>query len=130
MSFLDKLFKKEEKLDYPWEKFYKKEDRHPEVPDLSIYEYFEGRAQLHLDAYAINYFGVKTTYKELLDKIDICARALRSQGVRKGDCVTICMPNTPEAVIALYATNKIGAIANMLHPLSSEEEIKYTLQDI
>ena len=128
MSFLDKLFKKEEILDYPWEKFYKKEDRHPEVPDLSIYEYFEGRAQLHLDAYAINYFGVKTTYKELLDKIDICARALRSQGVRKGDCVTICMPNTPEAVIALYATNKIGAIANMLHPLSSEEEIKFTLK--
>ncbi len=128
MSFLYKLFKKEDKLDYPWEKFYKKEDRHPEVPDLSIYEYFEGRAQLHLDAYAINYFGVKTTYKELLDKIDVCARALRSQGVRKGDCVTICMPNTPEAVIALYATNKIGAIANMLHPLSSEEEIKFTLK--
>ena len=129
MSIIDKLFKKEEdKLDYPWEKFYKKEDRHPEVPDLSIYEYFEGRAQLFLDDYALNYFGVKTTFKDLLDKIDICAKAMRSQGVRKNDVVTICMPNTPEALIALYATNKIGAIANMLHPLSSEEEIKYTLK--
>jgi len=127
MSFIDKLFKKEEEVDYPWEKFYKKEDRHPVVPDISIYEYFEGRAQLFLDANAINYFGVKFTFKELLERIDICARALKSQGVRKGDAVTICMPNTPEAVIALYATNKIGAIANMLHPLSSEEEIKYTL---
>ncbi len=127
MKLIDKLFKKEEELEYPWQKYYKKEDRYVEVPDLSIYEYFEGRAQLFLDAYAINYFGVKITFKELLDKIDVCARAMMSQGVRKNDVVTICMPNTPEAVIALYATNKIGAIANMLHPLSSEEEIKYTL---
>ena len=130
MNIFDKLFKREEKevLDYPWEKFYKKEDRHPEIPDLSIYEYFEGRAQMNLDAYATNYFDVKLTYSELLKKIDICARAMKSQGVRKGDVVTICMPNTPEAVISLYAVNKIGAIANMLHPLSSEEEIKFTLK--
>ena len=129
MNFFDRLFKKEEKeeLDYPWEKFYKKEDRHPEIPDMSIYEYFEKTAQDHLDAIATNYFDVKLTYEELLKKIDICARAMRSQGVRKGDVVTICMPNTPEAVISLYAVNKIGAIANMLHPLSSEEEIKHTL---
>ena len=37
------------------------------------------------------------------------------------------MPNTPEAAISFYAVNKIGAIANMLHPLSAEEEIKHSL---
>ena len=34
------------------------------------------------------------------------------------------MPNTPEGIISFYALNKIGAIANMIHPLSSEQEIK------
>lgn len=37
------------------------------------------------------------------------------------------MANTPEAIISLYAINKTGAIANMLHPLSAEEEIKESL---
>ena len=36
----------------------------------------------------------------------------------------MCMPSTPEVLIALYALNKIGAIANMVHPLSSENQIK------
>ena len=39
------------------------------------------------------------------------------------------MPNTPEAIIAFYALNKIGAIANMIHPLSAEEEIKSFLNE-
>ena len=35
------------------------------------------------------------------------------------------MPNTPESVASFFAINKIGAISNMVHPLSGEEEIKY-----
>ena len=37
------------------------------------------------------------------------------------------MANTPEAVISFYAVSKIGAIVNMIHPLSAEEEIKESL---
>lgn len=48
-------------------------------------------------------------------------------GIKKGDIVTLCMPNVPEVLIALYGLNKLGAIANMLHPLSAEEEIKENL---
>ena len=49
---------------------------------------------------------------------------MKAIGVEKGDTVTICMPNTPEAVYMFYAVNEIGAIANMVHPLSSEKEIE------
>ena len=38
------------------------------------------------------------------------------------------LPNIPEALISLYALNKLGAIANMTHPLSAEEEIKQTIE--
>jgi len=43
--------------------------------------------------------------------------------IKKDDRVTICMPNTPQAVIVLYALNLVGAVANMVHPLSAEEEL-------
>ena len=94
------------------------------VEDVSIYEMIRRSVLLHENNIAINYFGRHITYRELLNKIDKAASAFRSQGIRKGDVVTICMPNTPEGIISFYAVNKIGAIANMIHPLSGETEIK------
>jgi long-chain acyl-CoA synthetase len=123
-----KIFGKEiGKPKYAWHKFYKKEERDIEVPNVSLYEYLVERNKDNLHSLAINYFDHKLNFSEFIDQINMCARAFRSQGIRPGDVVTICMPNTPEAVISLYAVNKIGAIANMLHPLSAEEEIKYSL---
>lgn len=64
---------------------------------------------------------VLKNYKDFLKQIDDCARSFKQYN----DVVSICMPNTPEAIISFYALNKIGAIANMIHPLSAEPEIKY-----
>ena len=113
----------------PWLKYYNKNEKEVEVPNVSLYEYLYESNIDRLDRIAINYFGNKTTYKDFLNQIDICAKALKSQGVRKQDVVSICMPNTPEAVITFYAVSKIGAVANMIHPLSAEEEIKKSLID-
>ena len=55
------------------------------------------------------------------------AGAFLKAGIRKDDVVTICMPNTPQGVICLYALNRIGAIANMVHPLSSGKNITFYL---
>lgn len=124
-----KLFKRKnkDKLENSWDKYYKKDQRNITIPDISIYDYFERTTLNREYQTAINYFGVKTSFIELVRKIDICAKALVSSGVRQDDVVTICLPNVPEAIIAFYAVNKIGAIASMLHPLSSEEEIKDSL---
>lgn len=107
-----------------WDKYYDEDKRNIVVPECSISRYFENSAILHENEIALNYFGRKFTFKDLLNRIEICAKALKASGVRKSDVVTILMPNTPEAVISFYAVNKIGAIANMIHPLSSQEEIK------
>ena len=126
MKIIDKVINKI-KYKNPWDKFYDKDKRTIEVPNMSVYEYLRDCNKDNLDSIAINYFNKKMTYRSFLNEINVCARALRSQGIREGDVVTICMPNTPEAVIAFYATNEIGAIANMIHPLSAEEEIKHSL---
>ena len=108
----------------PWTKYYKKEDRKIKIEDISIYQMLAKNNISRDKNIAINYYGTLITYKELFHKINQAANAFRSQGIRRGDIVTICMPNTPEALISFYALNKIGAIANMIHPLSGEQEIK------
>lgn len=107
-----------------WEHFYKEEDLKTTAPDMSMYEYMMNETKTFQNNFAINYFGRKITYKLFWDYIDRCARSFKTLGVREGDVVTVCMPNTPEAAIAVFAINKIGAVANMIHPLSAEEEIK------
>ena len=115
---------KQKKEQFLWEHFYKKEDFNIKIPDLSLYEYMIKETKKYSKLSAINYLGKKITYKTFWEYIDRCAKSLKSLGVREGDVVTICLPNTPEVAIAFFAINKIGAIVNMVHPLSAEEEIK------
>ena len=128
MNIIDKL-KNLRKPNAPWQKFYTKEEKNFYIPDKSMYELLADSAEKYPNICAIDYFGTKLTYKHLLKEINRVACAFRSQGIRKGDIVTICMPNTPEAVISFYALNKIGAISEMIHPLSSENEIKNYLNN-
>ena len=95
-----------------------------EIPDYSMFGMLRVTAENQPDSLAYEYFGTKCTYKSLMEKIEGISGAYFSLGVRRGDIVTIIMPNTPEAVISIYALNRIGAVANILHPLSAQEEIK------
>ena len=113
------------KVKTPWYKYYDGVREHLNYPNISLYKLLENTAKKHLDYISYNYYGNKKSYGEFLNQIDECARAFKVLGVKKGDKVSICMPNTPEAIISFYALNKIGAVANMIHPLSSENEIKY-----
>jgi acetyl-CoA synthetase len=50
------------------------------------------------------------TYQELLDEVERVAAGLRGLGVGKGDRLTIYMPTSAEAIVAMLATVRIGAI--------------------
>ena len=102
--------------------------RHLNYPDGSMYDFLRKNAENWSDLTALNYFGKKISYASLIKETDRCAQALYAAGIRKGDAVSICLPNIPQAVTALYAVNKLGAAANMIHPLSAENEIIHYLQ--
>jgi len=112
------------KVKTPWYNFYNGVKPHLEYPNYSAYKLIEFTSSKHLTNYSYNYYGTKRTYYEFLKQIDDAARAFKQIGIKHKDIVSICMPNTPEAIIAFYAINKIGAISNMIHPLSGENEIK------
>lgn len=83
----------------------------------------EAAAEQHPNGIAYNFYGNKVTYKTFIEQIHTAAKALCAIGINPGDRITICMPNTPQAIILFYAINRMGAVANMIHPLSAEEEI-------
>ena len=95
-----------------------------DIPDVSMFGMLKISEKSHPEAVAIDYFGRKYTYKMLLKEIENISHAYYKIGVRKGDIVTVLMPNTPEAIISIYALNRLGAVGNIVHPLSAVEEIK------
>ena len=113
----------------PWEHFYTREERKLVVPEKSMYDIMADSAKTYPLYNAYSYFGTKVTYKDMYKMVEKAVSAFRSHGIRRGDVVSLCLPNVPEALISLYALNKIGAICEMIHPLSSEVEIKNYLNN-
>ena len=99
---------------------------HP-YPETTMFGAIAASAKRVPQAPALDFMGKITTYSEFVRKIELTAGAFIKFGIKKNDVVTICMPNTPQGVICLYALNRIGAIANMVHPLSSQKNITFYL---
>ena len=111
----------------PWRKYYGATPASLEYPHKTMYEMIASAAKRKPDHVAYIFMGKKTTYPEFMKRIDAAAKGLYKMGIRKGDKVTICMANTPQALDCFYALNRIGAIPNMIHPLSAAQEIAFYL---
>ena len=111
----------------PWTAFYGNTPASVEYPQKTMYQMLHETAQKYPNHTAYVFQGKKTSYAAFLTRIDAAARGLVAMGIGKGDRVTICMPNTPQALDCFYALNRIGAIPNMIHPLSAAKEIEFYL---
>lgn len=109
-------------IDKPWLKYYSSDAIYGDLPECTIYEYLMINNEKHPSDIAINYFGRKISYNELFHNIDRTAAAFRKIGVKEKEIVTVALPSIPEALYCVYALNKIGAIANMIHPLAGKDE--------
>lgn len=96
-----------------------------DYPNTLMYEEVYKAARLKPDVSAYEFQGKKTSYTEFVRKIERTARGFVAMGIEEGDRVTICMPNTPQAVDSFYALNRMGAVPAMIHPLSATEEISF-----
>ena len=121
-------FVNNEDIQKPIDDYYGNIPKHLEYPDYAIYELLEDTANKYPKNMAYQYLDRKVDYTKLCKKIENCAKSLIKLGVKPKDKVTICMPNTPEGIIMFYSVNMVGAVANMIHPLSSENEIEFYLK--
>ena len=107
------------------EKFVQRD--HLEYPELTMYQMIEKAAAVAHKEPAYEFYGKKISFDQFLVRIERCARAFLNMGIEAGDRVTLCMPNIPQCLDCFYALNRIGAVANMVHPLSAEKEITFYL---
>jgi long-chain acyl-CoA synthetase len=95
------------------------------MENLTLYERIKLSAEKFPNVNAIYYQGRKITYRKfhkmILEKSRILANVLN---VKKGDVVLIAQPNIPDTLALFYAVNKIGAIANMVHPFTPFNQIR------
>ena len=113
----------------PWEDSMGEVPMHLDYFDGTMFEMLEQTAQTCPDMPALVFLGKTTTYRRLVEKTECCARALRQLGIGEGDRVTIALPNCPQAVCMFYAVNLVGGLANMVHPLSAEQEIETCIRE-
>jgi len=116
-------------IDKPWLKYYTLEDLQFQVPKCKIYDHMKAQTGKYAGKVALDYYGVKITYKKMHEKIELVARSLKALGVEAGEIVSVCLPNVPEVAYVFYAINRVGAVANMLDPRSSEAALERALVD-
>ncbi len=97
-------------------------------PDQTMYALLRARAEQMPRRVALTFMGRHITYGALLRRIDALAARLAGWGLARGAVATLCLPNMPDGVVALYALNKLGAIANMVHPLTPPQELQHGIQ--
>ena len=111
-------------------KYYSEEAINAPLPECTIYEYLVENNKDYPSDIAIIYLGRKITYKQLFENIDKTAAAFLKVGVKEKEIVTVALPSIPEALYCVYALNKIGAVANMIHPLAGKDETLFYLNEV
>lgn len=113
-----------------WSENHSKDNFRPEYPEFSMVSLLKETAEKYPDYYALEFQNKKITFSQMIAQIELVAQSLLASGVKKGDFVSVVAPNTPQALISVYAINRIGAVANMIHPLLSAPEIKRFVEHV
>ncbi len=94
-----------------------------------LYAYLDQAAEKFGSHKAIIFENLTLTYKQLKDKAETVAAALKERGLQKGDRIAIMMPNLPQTIIAFWGALKAGAVVVMTNPLYMEKEITHHFHD-
>ena len=114
----------------PWLKYYAQKYIDQTLPTLSAFDFVCHRNQNHLNDTALDYYGRKFTYADLIVNVKKTAAALRGAGVKKGDIITVVSIMTPEVIALFYAADMIGATLNLVDPRYSVEGIREYIEEV
>jgi long-chain acyl-CoA synthetase len=98
------------------------------VPE-TLLAMFSRSAQRFARRPALYFFGKTLSYRECHSLIERFACGLAALGIRKGDRVAICLPNSPQAVIAYFGIIRAGGIVVPCNPTYTAHELSHQLRD-
>jgi acyl-CoA synthetase (AMP-forming)/AMP-acid ligase II len=95
------------------------------IPDISLAQYFRDAVAARTGEVALidGPTGRSYTFGELLDLSASIAHGLIARGVKPGDRVAFICPNLPEVALAYHGAIAAGAVAMMVNPLSTADEL-------
>ena len=96
--------------------------------NLTCYDYLKMHAKRLGDFDAVLAFGSRIKLSKIISDADAIAAYINSIGIKSGDVVTVFLPNVVHGFVTFYALNKIGVIANIVHPLTSPEVLKENIE--
>lgn len=102
-------------------------DRHPIVPDVSIYNALKLLGGMYGKDIAVECLNLTVTNDELFNNAAILSKAFKELGIKSGDIITVSMPNFYQAVCVFLAANRIGAVTTFLNSYAEIDEIKQYL---
>lgn len=111
-------------IDKPQNVGYNYFEKKPMIPNVSVYNAIYSLNLFYKQTEAIDCLDLSANYKELFDDAIIISKALRELGVKKGQIVSVSMPNLYQAVAVFLACNRIGAITTFLNYAAPQEEIE------
>lgn len=94
---------------------------------VNLAEVLHRSAQAHPTALCLVDGDRRITYRECATLVRELAGALQSLGLRKGDVVATCLPNSVEYVAAYFAIAQMGGVLVALNPRYRERELEYIL---
>ena len=98
-------------------------EKNPIIPSVNIYTLLKLLSKGKLDNPAVDCLDLKANYKQLLDDSVTISLALKELGVKKGDIISVAMPNLYQALAAYFACNRIGAVTTFLDAVATPEEV-------
>lgn len=101
--------------------------KNPIIPNMSVYDSLVMISKFYREDCAIDCLNLKISYDKLIDNSVTISKAFKELGVKKGDIITVSMPNFYQAVAIFLAANRIGAITTFLNSYSNIEEVKHYL---
>jgi len=100
-----------------------------DYPDISVDELLRRAAKKYANRPAISFYGKSISYGELDQAADRFAAGLRKIGVRRGDRVSLVLPNTPHFIVAFFGVLRAGGIVVQTNPLYTARELEQLWTD-
>ncbi len=110
----------EEKI---WNRYYTDEQLKKPFPEMTKNDFIRSK-NIDPSLVALEYFGKKITYGEYDKKIVEYSKKLETLGIKPGDSVALCLPNTIETMLLIGAMDENAIVCNNIFPLESADKIK------
>lgn len=98
-------------------------DRNSIIPDMSIYNTINMLSTFYRKEEAVDCLDLNVNYDEMINDTVLLSKTFKELGIKKGDIISVSMPNFYQGVIVYLAANRIGAVTTFINSMSSIEEV-------